>query len=97
MATPFVTGVVALLLAKHRLHGGDTPVRDQQQLIEHLHRTATDAGPTGKDPQYGYGLINPQSVLALAENSTPRQELRIGPVSINGVPGMFVFVPEQAK
>jgi subtilisin family serine protease len=64
MATPFVAGVVALLLAKHRLHGGATPVENQRQLVEHLRRTAVDAGPVGKDPSYGFGLIDPASVLA---------------------------------
>ncbi len=63
MAAPFVTGVTALLLAKHRSQGGATPVASRDQLVEHLLRTATDAGPTGKDPQYGYGLINPDGVL----------------------------------
>jgi subtilisin family serine protease len=63
MAAPFVTGVTALLLSKHRSQGGATPVAAREQLVEHLLRTATDAGPTGKDPQYGYGLVNPDGAL----------------------------------
>jgi len=94
MATPFVTGVVALLLAKHRASGGGTPVESQTQLIEHLRRTATDAGEQGKDPNYGYGLINPDSALALADPASSSPPLRIGPLFVNGVAGVLVFEPK---
>ncbi len=83
MATPFASGVVALLLSKHRDHTGETPVEHRQQLIEHLRRTATDAGPVGRDPDYGYGLINPDSVLEDLPNGPPP------PTS----PGLWVFIP----
>ncbi|MGB3190518.1 MAG: S8 family peptidase [Limnoraphis sp.] len=63
MATPFVSGVVALMLAKHRSFGGKTPVKTQADLIEHLRKTATDAGMPGFDPYYGFGLINPEALL----------------------------------
>lgn len=63
MATPFVSGVVALMLAKHRQYGGDTPVENQEQLIQHLRKTAVDIGPHGPDPHSGFGLINPESLL----------------------------------
>lgn len=94
MATPFVTGVVALMLAKHRLHGGQTPIRDQVQLLEHLRRTATDAGPRGDDPAYGSGLINPDSVLAPRHVPAPQQpRVVLGGVMVDGLPGTFVFEP----
>jgi subtilisin family serine protease len=64
MATPFVSGVVALTLAKHRKEGGRTPIHGIDQLLEHLRRTATDAGPAGHDPAFGWGLIDPGSLLA---------------------------------
>lgn len=70
MATPFVSGVVALLLAKHRRQGGETPVRNVADLREHLARTATDRGPSGRDPAYGWGLIAPAALLA-AEAAPP--------------------------
>lgn len=94
MATPFVSGVVALLLAKHRESSGTTPVRNQRELLEHLHRTARDAGPTGKDPAYGYGLIDPDSVLGPVDAGSGVPPMRMGPVSVNGVRGVLVFVPE---
>jgi len=63
MATPFVSGVVALMLAKHRKLGGKTPVETQQDLIKHLCRSADDAGKAGFDPLYGCGIINPAKLM----------------------------------
>ena len=63
MATPFVSGVVALALSKHRQMGGKTPLHNQQDLIEHLSRTSMDAGPAGFDPLYGYGILNPEKLI----------------------------------
>ncbi|MBA4019543.1 MAG: subtilisin Carlsberg [Pirellula sp.] len=92
MAAPFVAGVVALLLAKHKQAGGATPVETPRQLIEHLQRTATDAGPTGRDPAYGFGLIDPAKLLA-DDPPTAGDRVEIGPVVVNGRTGTFVFVP----
>jgi subtilisin family serine protease len=66
MATPFVAGVVALALAKHQKYGGETPIKNQQDLIEHLHMTAIDLGPKGFDEAYGFGLINPKELVKIA-------------------------------
>ena len=63
MATPFVSGVVALALAKHRKMGGKTPLNTQQDLIQHLCRTSSDAGPAGFDPLYGCGIIDPAKLI----------------------------------
>ncbi len=73
MATPFVSGVVALMLAKHRNPDYDskTKVETQKDLIEHLRKTAIDIGPTGPDPDSGFGLINPEDLLSLQESGGP--------------------------
>ncbi len=63
MATPFVAGVVALMLAKHLKYGGETLIETQKELITHLMHTAIDLGKTGFDEKYGYGLIKPTSLL----------------------------------
>ena len=63
MATPFVSGVVALAVAKHRKMGGKTPLRTQQDLIEHLCRTSADAGLAGFDPLYGCGILDPAKLI----------------------------------
>src|SRR5690606_12075881 len=55
MATPFVSGVVALLLARNAANPA-SPVKDMASLKEHLRKSAKDAGPSGHDPQYGWGL-----------------------------------------
>lgn len=57
MATPHVTGVVALLLAQHPQWG----LEDVRQL---LRGTANSAGP-GDYPKHGPGLVNAQGALAL--------------------------------
>ena len=51
MATPVVTGSVALLM-------GAYPHLSSQQIVEILFRTATDIGQSGVDEIYGNGLIN---------------------------------------
>lgn len=71
MATPFVAGVVALMLAKHRLYGGETPVNTQQQLIEHLQATARDIGAEGFDTASGWGLIDPARVVGKTPTPPP--------------------------
>jgi len=63
MATPFVTGVVALMIAKHRKHGGNTPINNVEDIREHLIKTTTDANYSGQDSFTGYGLINPKKSL----------------------------------
>lgn len=96
MATPFVSGVVALALAKHRRDGGGTPLTNQAELVEHLQRTARDAGPTGRDSGYGYGLIDPARVVGEEEPEPALPEIRIATtVRLGGraVEGAMVFVP----
>lgn len=63
MACPHVVGVIALMIAKHKKFGGATPVRTPQQVIEHLLKTAVDAGTPGKDPAYGWGIVDPAKAL----------------------------------
>ena len=98
MAAPFVSGVVALLLAKHRASPGATPVETPTQLIEHLQRTARDSGPSGRDPAYGFGLIDPGALLADDTPAPPAgvandTRFELGPISLNGRSGMLVFTP----
>jgi subtilisin family serine protease len=101
MATPFVAGVVALMLAKHRAHGGATPINNQSQLLEHLKRTARDAGPVGHDPAYGFGLIDPASVIGAPDRrdepggSTQGRRLMIDGVTLDGISGVLVFQPHD--
>lgn len=64
MATPFVAGVAALCLAKHRGPlKGNTPCTNQFEMKEHLIQHAIDLGKVGPDRFYGFGLINPKQML----------------------------------
>jgi serine protease len=59
MASPHVTGIIALLLATKRLGAHPRPA-----LVEaHLEQTASDIGPPGFDDRYGWGLVNAAAAL----------------------------------
>ncbi|HMV81933.1 MAG TPA: S8 family serine peptidase [Blastocatellia bacterium] len=66
LAAPFVTGVVALALAKDRGPTGNNPIETLNQLRNRLQSTATDLLPDepDPDPEFGHGRINPASFLA---------------------------------
>lgn len=64
MACPVVAGVMALALAKHRTRGGSTPINNRQDMLDHLIKSCIDLGKSGRDPHYGYGLVNPNQLLA---------------------------------
>jgi len=57
MAAPFVAGVLALATAAR---GG---IRLGWTARELIRQTSTDAGPPGKDNDYGWGLITPHAML----------------------------------
>lgn len=83
-ACPFVAGVAALIVAKHRKSGGGTPVTNQAQLIAHLVRTAKDIGPPGHDHGTGWGLVQVKGIL---ESPTPWESPWFG----------LPFTPYEAK
>jgi subtilisin len=64
MATPFVTGAIALLLGSDEQAWAETGHVDgdgawtADEIRAVLHSTATDLGDDGKDDQFGYGLLN---------------------------------------
>jgi subtilisin family serine protease len=63
MATPWVAGVVALMLAKHRKIGGKTPVDTVAQIKDHLKWASIDLDKAGKDEKTGYGLIDVKKAI----------------------------------
>lgn len=58
MASPWVAGVVALMIAKHRKFGGQTPIEGVEDIREHLKKTALDIYKVGKDKKTGFGIIS---------------------------------------
>lgn len=62
MATPFVAGVVALLLAKQKA-GGKKTIKTVDDLLAAIKKTSVDAGQQGHDTQFGWGLINPDTLV----------------------------------
>lgn len=69
MASPFVTGIVALLISKHRKLGGSTPINTPEDVRDHLIKVATDVNYIGQDNYTGYGLINPLRSISYEEES----------------------------
>ncbi len=59
MASPLVSGVVALMLSVNPALGVD-------QVKQILYATATDLGDPGHDPKYGHGKVNAYAAVAQA-------------------------------
>jgi type VII secretion-associated serine protease mycosin len=55
-ATPIVAGIVALVMAAH-------PELTANSVINRIVSTARDAGATGTDPIYGFGLIDAEAAV----------------------------------
>ena len=55
-ATPIVSGVAALIRSKW-------PEMSAEQVINRIVSTAKDAGAPGKDPLYGFGVLNAEAAL----------------------------------
>lgn len=61
MATPAAAGVIALLLSKHKkqeLETGKNDCKTVEQIKEHLRKYSKDHGPLGKDPWFGWGIVD---------------------------------------
>jgi subtilisin family serine protease len=61
-STAIVAGAAALVRSKY-------PNLSAKEVVHRLTATATDKGPPGRDPQYGYGVLN--LVGALTANVPP--------------------------
>lgn len=55
-AAAIISGVVALIRSKY-------PKLDAPNVISRLIETARDAGPAGRDPQFGFGRVDPVAAL----------------------------------
>ncbi|HTJ35734.1 MAG TPA: S8 family serine peptidase, partial [Dactylosporangium sp.] len=55
-AAAIVSGVLALIWSKY-------PGLDADGVVDRLLRTARDAGPPGRDDQFGAGVVDPYAAL----------------------------------
>lgn len=91
MATPFITGVILLLLAKHKKQEKETGKNDCktiEQIKEHLIKYTVDKGYVGKDEYFGYGIIDVEKlILESNENiEEPEKEPENPPESVPSEP-----------
>ncbi len=68
MSTPHVAGVAALIW-------NHAPDLTNQQLRDVLQNSARDAGPTGWDEQYGYGIVDAAEAIASLRPPSPPRNL----------------------
>ena len=82
MACPFVAGVVALLLSKHKA-GGLAPIKTLPELISVLRGFASDP-VAGQDPGFGWGVIRVDKLLEqpAVTPPTPQTPALVGSVDI---------------
>jgi len=84
MATPFCSGLVALLLAAQRKaeragQSLDNPIRSNSDLITHLKNVAVDKGPSGHDDGWGWGVVDTDKIFdQAADDGVPDENLEDG-------------------
>lgn len=63
-ATPFISGICALILAKHRQSATSaTPIRNGADMLAHLKKSSVDIGAPGWDFKTGFGIIDPDKIF----------------------------------
>ncbi|MDH3743100.1 MAG: S8 family serine peptidase [Hyphomicrobiales bacterium] len=72
-ATGYVSGALALLAQRQPQLNTDT-------AVEHMAATARDLGKEGRDPKFGYGLLNISNVVSAELASQPPQKTIQGDV-----------------
>jgi len=97
MATPFVVGVIALAMSQMRKLNGGNATLDPSTWRRRLQQTARDAGVQGFDFEYGFGLVDPEAIMERDPKTGDDlpEKTRIGPLTVNGASGYFVFVPDD--
>lgn len=73
-SAPMVSGVIALMRQKY-------PDESSAQIIKRLVDTATDQGAKGRDPQYGYGVVDPRAALTRDEDVSGVKDNPLGSVA----------------
>lgn len=66
MACPFMAGIIALMLAKHKKQEKETGKNDCKTVSEirhHLIKYTNDKGTVGRDDDWGYGVVDIDSLF----------------------------------
>jgi subtilisin family serine protease len=58
MASPWLAGIVALLISKHKKNQGKTPIRSVDDVREHIRSMTVDLDSLGRDSKTGFGLVD---------------------------------------
>jgi subtilisin family serine protease len=69
MASPSISGIVALLLSYHKSLGKTLTV---DQVKDLLYANCVDLGDKGKDLQHGWGIIDPEKLFSASIQSLPK-------------------------
>lgn len=94
MATPFVAGVVALLLSKRKKTGEPIPANNNE-MLKLLAASAIDVGKPGVDSDFGYGIIDPVKLINTVNSPAaplPSLSLTASDFSAAGLEKMKSFV-----
>lgn len=76
MAAPFVTGVLSLYVSAAKAEGKKV---NHKSALKALSETSRDAGPPGRDAEYGWGLLDPHRLLNFSAQAS--------------VDGVTIFIP----
>lgn len=87
MAAPFVAGCVGLILAYHKQNGTQPP-KTVDDMIAALTQGSTDAGPPGKDPWFGNGIVDVEHWFS--ENPPPPNGDQPPPNGNGGIMDFFM-------
>ena len=74
MACPFIAGVVALMLSKHKKQEEATGMNDCKtvaEIREHLLKYTNDKGAVGRDNSWGYGVIDVEKLIKDGDTEEP--------------------------
>ena len=100
MACPFIAGVIALMLAKHKKQEEETGKNDcktVEQIREHLLKYTKDKGEVGKDNSWGYGVIDIEKLMKDAPMPTPEPKPEPTPSPVKPTPSPVKPTPSPVK
>ena len=66
MACPFMAGIIALMLSKHKKQykkTGKNDCKTVDEIKEHLLKYTNDRGTVGKDENWGYGVVDVKKLI----------------------------------